>query len=638
MRNLTVPTPKNSHLAFALLLIGVLILSFAIRVIFLNNFVWGYDEGIHVLLAQLLAAGYTPYTELFVSYPPLFVWSLEWPWRIWGTMESIQLLMTVYALLGVATVGVVGFRLGGTIAGLLATIFLSLAPIYLDGSRAVMTEVPSVGVATLAVGLAAIYYWRGGRGWLLASGVAVAASLMLKVLSPYILGLIPLMILVRQVEQTRQNQQAFTAGVKPLIIDGLIWGAGVFIPILITLILYDPVEMYRQVVTFRVDTRVEYQEDWSENLEMLLWFVQHNPALMLAAVWGIGIIIFRQLKNGWFVLLWLVLAVIFALIQVPLREKHLPLLLPPLAILAGLGLAAGFEQLVNWVRHPQQTGLRAIVAAVVAITLFVGYVWQLQGDFTAIAKTTTTPLNEQDQMLADYLQQFTSPTDCLVTDNPTLAFFANRPTPPNLSEVSSARLRSGYLTYDELVTATQDYGCQVVAPVAKRIKRTRPDFVEWSKQNLTGLWLYDGGTEILLAQPLVNPRPEQAINTKLGDMVELVGYDLIPQGNALYVSLYWQALQPLPEDYTIFVHLRDAANNTIANADHQPYNNLVPTSRWPVGETIKETIRLDIPPDLPNAQYRLLAGMYSPVTVERLPVQNDTSGENAVILHSSLLE
>jgi hypothetical protein len=199
-------------------------------------------------------------------------------------------------------------------------------------------------------------------------------------------------------------------------------------------------------------------------------------------------------------------------------------------------------------------------------------------------------------------------------------------------------LRTGYLTYDELVAATLEHGCQVVAPVATRLKRTRPDFVDWSKQNFVGLWLYDGSTEILLAQPLAMPRPGQLLHTYLGEQIELVGFDLIerPQANppALYVSLYWQPRQPLSQDYTIFVHLRDEANNTIVNGDHQPYQNLVPTSRWPVGQTLKETIRLDLPHDLPKGEYRVMVGMYSPATLERLPVQPDMSGENAIILQS----
>jgi hypothetical protein len=447
--------------------------------------------------------------------------------------------------------------------------------------------------------------------------------------------LVALLLLVYWLEPERRTSQNWLRG---LLMDGCIWGVGLLAPILATLLIYDSSAMYHQVIAFRIASRVEYQEDWSENIELLLAFAASNPALLAAAGWGAFQVIFKQARSGWFVLAWLGLAVVFSLIQLPLREKHLPLILPPLAILAGLGLSVGLGCLSAVIRQPRQTRLQTGTAAGLAALVTLAYIWQLGFEYNSLRQTTNTPLNEDNRRLVDYLQRFTSPQDCLITDDHTLAFFVERLVPPNLSEVSSARLRTGYLTYDELVAAAVEHGCQVIAPVAVRLKRTRPDFIEWAKQNFVGLWLYDGSTEILLAQPLARPQPGQFLGTRLGEQLELVGFDLIeqPQANppALYVSLYWQPERPLAEDYTIFVHLRDEANNTIVNGDHQPYQNLVPTNRWPAGQTLKETIRLDLPPDLPKGQYRVMVGMYSPTSLERLPVQPDLSGENAVILQS----
>ena len=59
---------------------------------------------------------------------------------------------------------------------------------------------------------------------------------------------------------------------------------------------------------------------------------------------------------------------------------------------------------------------------------------------------------------------------------------------------------------------------------------------------------------------------------------------------------------------------------------------LLPTSVWPVQEMIAEAFYFPVPADLPDGAYRLLVGLYHPNTGERLPVVNDVSGENAVIL------
>jgi hypothetical protein len=655
---------RVDQMCFVALMVGVLLLSFGVRLLVLNNFLWDYDEGIHVLLARLLAAGYEPYSELFVSYPPLFVWSLEWPWRIWGTVEALQYVMVGYSLLGIVAVAILAFRLSGWLAGVIAATVLSFSGTYLAGSRAVMTEVPSVSLGALAVALAALYHPTGRRGWLLISGLVTAASLMLKILSPFVPGLILFMLFVRRLGQGQ------TPGIllKGLIRDGLVWAAGFLAPLLVALVLYDAGAMYRQIIAFRLDTRIAYSEDSAENVTTLLAFAQGNLPVVVAMAWGVAVVIrnrtrilpgrsadersgrensasaladvgprpktTRRWSDGWLVITWLILAMVFTLLQVPLRDKHIPVLLPPLAVLAGVGLADGWQTISSLARNKRS--LIPLVSFALAVVLTVGYFWQVARELAVYRQTATNPLNDNERMLAEYLQRFTSPNDCLVTDNPSLAFFAERWVPPNLSEVSSARLRSGYLTYDELVSDTQAYSCQVVAPVAKRLQRTRHDYVEWVKEHFLGLWLYDGATEVLLAQPLGEVGPSRPLQATFGERVELVGYDLIRQVDALdhaiYLSLYWRTLQPLTADYTVFVHLRDAENHTLINGDHQPYNNLVPTSSWPVGRIVKETIRLDVPHSLPAGEYQLRVGLYLSETLERLPLRGDISNENAVII------
>ena len=59
---------------------------------------------------------------------------------------------------------------------------------------------------------------------------------------------------------------------------------------------------------------------------------------------------------------------------------------------------------------------------------------------------------------------------------------------------------------------------------------------------------------------------------------------------------------------------------------------LLPTSVWPVQEMLAGAFYSPVPADLPDGAYRLLVGLYHPNTGERLPVVNDVSGENAVIL------
>ncbi|MBE7549780.1 MAG: glycosyltransferase family 39 protein [Anaerolineales bacterium] len=136
------------------------------------------------------------------------------------------------------------------------------------------------------------------------------------------------------------------------------------------------------------------------------------------------------------------------------------------------------------------------------------------------------------------------------------------------------------------------------------------------------------------AQPLALD-PAQPLEANFGNLVRLTGYTVEPiqpvPGAPLRLTLYWQALAPLPHDYTVFVHLRRPGGDTVAQADHRPLDNLYPTSLWPTGETIRESSYLSLPGDLPPGSYELWVGLYLLETGERLPLQNDTSGENALM-------
>ncbi|MCL4297613.1 MAG: glycosyltransferase family 39 protein [Anaerolineae bacterium] len=146
---------------------------------------------------------------------------------------------------------------------------------------------------------------------------------------------------------------------------------------------------------------------------------------------------------------------------------------------------------------------------------------------------------------------------------------------------------------------------------------------------------------IFILRSKANPQPlaldpAQPLAANFGNLVRLTGYTVEPAqpapGALLRLTLYWQALAALPDDYTVFVHLRRPGGDTAAQADHRPLDNLYPTSLWPAGETIRESSYLSLPGDLSPGSYELWVGLYLLETGERLPLQNDTSGENALLL------
>jgi hypothetical protein len=133
-------------------------------------------------------------------------------------------------------------------------------------------------------------------------------------------------------------------------------------------------------------------------------------------------------------------------------------------------------------------------------------------------------------------------------------------------------------------------------------------------------------------------KPDLPVEARLAGQVELTGFSLdqaaLLRGAPAQLTLFWKLLRPLGEDYKVFVHLRDRTGQTVAQADHIPSEALValPTSIWREGEIVPDVSYLQVPADTPPGEYQLLVGLYNPDTLERLPVEGDSSGENAVVV------
>lgn len=165
-----------------------------------------------------------------------------------------------------------------------------------------------------------------------------------------------------------------------------------------------------------------------------------------------------------------------------------------------------------------------------------------------------------------------------------------------------------------------------------------------------------------------NPQPQVALNQSFGGQITLLGYDLQmgepvsqrisesangeypgghtsadsespqpPRGASLWdrslaplrLVLYWRADTTPTVDYTTFVHLRDAANQNVAQKDNPPAGGRYPTSLWDTGEIIVDEITLPLD-GVPPGQYTPVVGLYNFVTGDRLLTPNHPANELAL--------
>ena len=102
-------------------------------------------------------------------------------------------------------------------------------------------------------------------------------------------------------------------------------------------------------------------------------------------------------------------------------------------------------------------------------------------------------------------------------------------------------------------------------------------------------------------------------------------------GQAIQVSLVWEAIQPTELDHNFFLQLvSEEDGQGLAQFDGPPLGESYPTNRWYPGERIIQTIHLEIAEDAPSGPALLRHGWYDWRDGQRLEIAGND--ENAAII------
>lgn len=130
---------------------------------------------------------------------------------------------------------------------------------------------------------------------------------------------------------------------------------------------------------------------------------------------------------------------------------------------------------------------------------------------------------------------------------------------------------------------------------------------------------------------LVDPGPEPVAMLQPVEantpQIALLDYEIAPPTEVtptLALTLTWQALEPVADDYTIFVHVLAEGDSRVAQRDTRPCDAECPTNTWQPGEIIVDRYELSLAPgaaadspQVPPGPYRLAVGLYLPDTGDR---------------------
>lgn len=616
------------HLLIALAIVA----SIGWRTTNLSAFSISNDEGAYLMWSWLVHSGHPLYSETVSVSAPLFITLLNWAFDLAG-VSLVTGRVLVLGFLGVALLSLIwiGELLNHRLAGLVAALIFSLAPLSFALSRMTMGEIPAVALATLSLALALAHSRHSGWGWLVLSGLTLSLSLLVKALNPLLV--LPLLWLV--VARPGGRPESQPKGLRALAV----WGLAGLLPVFIYLLVYDPGAMYDQAIAFRFELRGVFPWHLADNVVQLSDFVRQHWGIVGLAVSGI-ILLIQQAR--WETLipvgLWLGSALLTVVIHSPLFLHHTVILLPPLALLAGLAAAETVTLLQERRWALSTLGLVGGMAFLLALPA------ALQANQTVLAAS----FGREAEAIA-FLEEITRPTDNVISDNLLLPFMAGRQSPPPLGDLAQVAIDTGRQTSQRLIAISEIYPVEAVANWALRLPYL-DEYMDWVENNYLVQRVWDGHHIIYFGRRVPASQVPNRVDVRVGDSVELLGYDIHSRQEAtggaqrrtedrpkaLEVSLYWRADRPVREDYTVFVQLLGPEGWLVTQHDGQPLHGYMPTSDWSPGDVIPDRHLVPMPSDLPPGSYRLIAGMYTPGTVKRLPVhtpylQDNAAGDNVTL-------
>jgi hypothetical protein len=210
---------------------------------------------------------------------------------------------------------------------------------------------------------------------------------------------------------------------------------------------------------------------------------------------------------------------------------------------------------------------------------------------------------------------------------------ARRETYPGLGLRPARYLQSGDIFVDIYPLKLKK---EILEPLVARAVVNLFDFDSPTRAGFPAL--DTGGNELtpIVGQLKVVPktwpqyRPSHSSQVNFANVIKLIGYDFNQGRSAekqegggesagddpLALTLYWQSLAPVAEDYVVFIHLLDNSGETLAQTDGPPTHNSYPTRWWSPSEIIADTHLL--PPIIGAITVRL--GLYDLTTGQRLAI------------------
>lgn len=138
-------------------------------------------------------------------------------------------------------------------------------------------------------------------------------------------------------------------------------------------------------------------------------------------------------------------------------------------------------------------------------------------------------------------------------------------------------------------------------------------------------------------RPPAYDRPQRAEGADVifSNGAAIVGYEIRPpepRSDALTVlTVYWQVREAIREEYQTFAHVVDRQGQKWAQHDGPPLGGRYPTTRWQMGEIVRDEYAVRLPEAMPAGLYHFEVGMYELSSMRRVALVGDAKGDAAVL-------
>jgi 4-amino-4-deoxy-L-arabinose transferase-like glycosyltransferase len=627
---------------------AVLLLAFALRVFLVDVQSLRGDEALSVIYAQKPLVEIIEITRFVSGHPPLFYSTLHFWQAQTGTSEfAVRLYAVWWSVLSVSLILALGSALFGREAATWAAFLVAFNPFHIMHAQDLRAYTMLVALAALSC----LALWnalyggraqRGGRGvWLRAtwtswflyavSGLAVVYCHYFGAFVVLAQGMFFLWARWRGRASWRAGILAFGA-IGALLLPWL-WLArdvvtGSHGPGGRSLGLAGMLQ--QSVLTFGIGY---WRESWGTGAI--------SAALVALLVWGVWRAIRRSPAGAG--LMGLVAVVpLFAVFCLSLsrpiyRERYLSGSAPAYAMFWGVGLAALASE-----RLPGGRASRwALAGSVVFLVGFNGFALAQYYVDPAYAKSP-----EWRGAISFLTERFVSGDAVILNhqDQAVLYYLDS----PDLYVLPSADDPGQDATRQSLQALVSRHDRVWLIPDTEHL---------WDRDGVVRSWLDQHGEQVvdrswrgvllvLYHTPQRFMRDMTVTDARLGESIRLHGYALrdgegnavdrvaLDPGQAVDLTLYWQAASAVDEDYTVFVHLLDPTGWLRGQQDNQPRNGTFPTRAWAQGELVVDRYHVLISGDAPAGEYLLEVGMYHSGDGTRLSVggmDTDPGGQRVLV-------